>query len=183
MTYHFLGILKVKFPLIKCGAEPVRAASWFILLATRDKYSNFNSVSVKDYAKSNNIKSKAPLTYNPPGCAKFEQVIGAIKHAMKKIILSSSINLDECTYKVDFLHLKWFLMYNKRLALESPHIGFILEFEVVFMKGKRTVQIIFKLQPSKDMLKVGAMVPMHREKNPQGFNLIKQNSWEHSRWR
>lgn len=65
-----------------------------------DNDSKFTSGPVRDYAKENSTKWKYISTYNLRGNAKVERMVGTIKRAIKKVILSTNKQWDQCIDEV-----------------------------------------------------------------------------------
>ena len=66
------------------------------LFIMSDNDAKFTSAPVKEFAKNNNIKWKFTSAYNPRGNAKVERMVGTLKRAMNKIVLSSNKQREEC---------------------------------------------------------------------------------------
>lgn len=70
---------------------------FFIISNTNSK---LNSAPVEDFAKRNSIKGKYTSTDNQRGNNKVEKMVGTLKRAMKKVILSTGMQRCQGIYEV-----------------------------------------------------------------------------------
>ena len=65
-----------------------------------DNDTKFNNEPVNDYAKYSGMNWKFLSTYNPRGNAKVERMVGTLKRAIKKMVMSTEAQWDECLEEV-----------------------------------------------------------------------------------
>lgn len=158
-----------------------------------DNDTKFDNAPVKDYAESSGIKWKYISTYNPRRNAKVERMVGTLKRAIKKMVLSTEVQWDECLERVlqgyrsrpnacGISPFAVLFSVRPRFSTEPPpldvhgrDVALMREFEVASMKAIRAARLIPVSSPSEPTFKVGDLVLLRRGKNITGPKLLKSD--------
>ena len=184
--FNSQGVLQfVKTELVSMYGTPVFIVS--------DNDTKFNNAPVRDYAKGVGIEWKFVSTYNPRGNAKVERVVGTLKRSLKKMVMSTKKDWDECLndvlqgyrrrpYPDGASPFEMVFGIKSRGSHEPPrveevgeNVSLMREFELAAVKALRATRLIPVSSPSEPTFKVGDLVLVRRGKNTGGPKLLKHD--------